>query len=217
MKSAVSRGDIRYLLETVYGDQPDSRKCAVEAIAGVGGGAAVKALLGVARDRARLKPELRLHALEFMGTICDKFEYLSLLDEFIAGDNRKVVRGARRMFRQADPVDLPRRLAEKGCLDHQAVSTYGRYREAGAVALLEGFIEERIAARDVLTTPHWGRVYIAVRALGKIERSEASGTLRNMERWLMERTGRGAGFLQSERAGKLKKAVESSLESVEKE
>ncbi|MBN2169658.1 MAG: hypothetical protein JW738_10475 [Actinobacteria bacterium] len=217
IKSAATRGDIKHLLEIIYCDQLDTRKSAIEAIAGVGGRKAVKALLGVARDRAGLKPELRLHALESLGTVSGKLEYLSILDEFIDGDNRKVVLEARRMFRQIDPVDLPLRLVEKACLDHQAISTYSRYREPGAVALLDGFFEERIVAGDVLTTPYWGRVYVAVRALGKIEGKEAVHALDKIDRWLHGRTGRREGFLQSERASKLKKAVGLSLRSAGKE
>jgi len=99
------------------------------------------ALMSIARDRWGQNPNLRVAALRSLGRLTETPRYISLLEEFIAGDNRKVVAAARSILRDLRPEGFPRRLVARGCLDHAAIRTYGDSREASSVPLLAGFLE----------------------------------------------------------------------------
>lgn len=209
--AALSSGDINFLMDVVYGDSLESRISAVEAIAVIGGKNAARALLSIAGDRDKLRPDIRLSALESLGGLYSPDDYVAVLDRFISGENPKVVAVARRILRSVDPEGFARHLLGKECLDYRAISAYGRYHEDGAVPLLDRFIDERIHNNDAVSTAYWGRVYIAAGALGRIGGEEAARTLRKLDRWCREREVADNGLLQKERLRKISRAIESSI------
>lgn len=215
ISNAVSRGDIKYLLEVVYGGCAESRISAVDGIAAVGGRKAVRALVGVAGDRERLRPDIRSRALESLGGLCGPGEYVVILDRFIAGENPKITTAARRMLKRVDPDGFAGHLVEKGCLDYRAISAYGRYVEAGAVPLLGVFIDERIRNNDVTSATYWGRVYIAAGALGKIGGEDAVRILEKLDHWCGRWEAEVDGVLHGERLQKIQSALEAAM-SVQK-
>lgn len=194
LKDAIQRNDTAYLLNALEDASFEVRVAAVEGLAELGGEQARMALMRIARDRWGQNPALRVAALRSLGRLTEPQRYISLLEEFIAGDNRKVVAAARSILRDLDPEGFPRRLVECGCLDHAAIRAYGDSRELSAVPLLDSFLEERISAGDLASTRYWGKVFAAVKSLDNISSPDSVQTLEHLRAWLeeapqVERTG----------------------------
>lgn len=211
LRSAAERGDVRMLENVLQGESRDERVLAARLLAGVGGRKADVLLLSVARDRRGQHPEVRITALESLGSRLGVERYSDVLEEFICGENRRVMSASRHMLQAADPEGYPRRLLSKGCLDHSAIKVYGKSGYGDAVPLLSDYIRARIEADDVTKTGNWGKVYAAVRALGNIGGSRAKETLEGLSRWL-EQGGPHEGTLKDMRSGKLRGALDDALD-----
>ena len=204
IEEAKRRGDAGYLLKVLAGPSRGLRVMAVRALGEVGGKRARMALASVARDRRGEGPDVRLAAIESLDGLYGDEAYASFLEEFIAGDNRRVVNGARRVLSGADPDGYPMSLLSRGCLDHQAIGVYGRSRLAESVPLLGRFLEERAAAGDLLSTTCWGKVYVSVRALGNIGGEDAVKTLSMLLGAIHGAGSSGNRVLTLERADKIR-------------
>lgn len=191
------------------------RVAAIAALGEVGAEQAKLALVGIARDRYGQRPEVRIAALRALGKLYPSGRYASFLEDFIAGDSRKVMVVARKLLAEADPEGFPARLVRRGCLDHAAIKVYGRAREASAVPLLADFLEERERMGDLASGAYWGKVYAAARALGCIGGDGAEGALQT----LAQRSGEGGsspdGFLRNERLEKIADAARQAMERLE--
>lgn len=211
IEEAKRRGDTGYLLEVLAGPSRGLRVMAVRALGEVGGERSRMALASVARDRRGEGSDVRLAAIESLEDLYGEEAYASFLEEFIAGDNRRVVTGARRVLSGADPDGYPLRLLSRGCLDHQAIGVYGRSRLAESVPLLGSFLEERAAAGDFLSTSCWGKVYVSVKALGNIGGEDAVRTLNILLGAIHDAGSSGDRVLTRERADKISGAVRIAL------
>ncbi|MBU4240672.1 MAG: HEAT repeat domain-containing protein [Actinobacteria bacterium] len=211
VEEAERRGDAEYLLESLADPSPEIQAMAARALGEVGGERARMALASVARDRGGQRPDVRLAAIQSLGHLYREEYYASFLEEFIAGDNRRVVTGSRRMLSEADPEGYPLRLLSRGCLDHRAIGVYGKSHLAEAVPLLGRFIEERAAAGDLLSANCWGKVYVSVKALGNIGGEEAVETLQMLLGGLPAAGDSGGGALVLERAEKIRNAARAAL------
>lgn len=187
------------------------RIAASRALGEVGGDKARFALLSLARDRYGERPDVRIAALGALGDIFDEEGYAYLLEGFTAVENKKVMAAAREMLEAVDPDGFPRRLARNGCLDPAAMNVYGRTGEETAVPLLASFLEERVDRGDLAGTGFWGKVYAAVRALGRIG---GPGATEALEHLLGRLPGGGEvpeGFLRKERLEKIESAARDAL------
>jgi len=212
VERAAARSDVAALLKALEDPSFEVRTAAVDALGQAGGERAKVSLLSVARDRRGERPEVRIAALQALGGLYGADRYASILDGFVTGDNRKVVAAARRMLQAVDPAGYPRRLVQLRCLDHSAISVYGRAKESTAVPLLSAFVAGRIEAGDLTRTGNWGKVYAAARALGRIGGADAERTLRSLLDWLSE-TGTGDGrWLDKERLSLITAAARASID-----
>ena len=216
IEEAKRRGDAGYLLKVLAGPSRGLRVMAVRALGEVGGKRARMALASVARDRRGEGPDVRLAAIESLDGLYGDEAYASFLEEFIAGDNRRVVNGARRVLSGADPDGYPMRLLSRGCLDHQAIGVYGRSRLAESVPLLGRFLEEHAAAGDLLNTTYWGKVYVSVRALGNIGGEDAVKTLGMLLGAINAAGSSGDRVLTQERADKIRGAARAAIDAAGK-
>jgi HEAT repeat protein len=216
IERAASEGDTAVLLKTLGDASFEVRTAAVEALGRVGGERAKVALMSVARDRRGERPEVRISALGALEGLHGMERYASILQEFVMGDNRKVVAAARRMLEAVDPDGYPRRLVERRCLDHSAISVYGKAGDQVAVPLLIGFVNDRIEAGDLTDTGKWGKVYAATRALGRIGGDEAGRALQALLDWLSGAGGQGGRWLEEERISKIRDAALVSIEKAGK-
>jgi HEAT repeat protein len=216
VERAAREGDLGVLLTALEDASSDVRTVAVEALGQVGGERAKVALMSVARDRSGQRPEVRISALGALEALHGMERYASILQEFIPGDNKKVVAAARRMLEAVDPVGYPLRLVERRCLDHAAISVYGSAGERAAVPLLNEFVTARIKAGDLTNTGHWGRVYAAARALGRIGGAEAGQALESLLDSLSSAERRGGKWLEKERISKIMDATRTSIEQAGK-
>lgn len=213
LKSAIARGDTAYLLEALEDASFNVRVAAVEGLAELGGEQARMALMRIARDRWGQRPELRVAALRSLGRVSEPARYTTFLEEFIAGDNRKVVKAAREILRDLDPDGFPRRLVAKGCVDHGAIRVYGVSREPAAVSLISRYLGERMSAGDLSSTRQWGKAYAAVRALGNIGGPESVQTLENLDLWLHEAPEAQVDGFPGQRLSKISQETERALEA----
>jgi HEAT repeat protein len=142
LEAAAASRDVGYLLEALRDPAFEVRKAAARGLGEAGGEKANLALLSVARDRWGERPEVRITALRSLGRIHERDRYMSILQKFIAGDNKKVMAAAREMLREVDPAGFPRLLAASGALDHAAIRVYGTTGEPSAVALLGRFLDD---------------------------------------------------------------------------
>ena len=217
IERAIARGDMQYLLDALQDASLENRIMAVEGLGELGSEGARMALLRLARDRWGYRPEIRIAALRSLGKVTEPARYTDLLDEFIAGDNRKVVSAARDMLRAIDPDGFAGRLLAHGCLDHAAIRVYGLSREKAAVGLLASFLRERVEKGDLRSPRQWGKVFAAVRALGNIRGEDAAGALEGLLRWLEGPDASGVEGLPGQRLDKIRQAALSSLEEAGKE
>lgn len=125
VERSAAEGDVGYLIEALKSQTREVRIAAAEALGRVGGDKAALALLSLAREHPGERPDVRIAALKALGSIHGRDRYASILQEFLTGDNSKVVAAARLMLSEVDPEGYPRRLAERGCLDHAAIKVYG--------------------------------------------------------------------------------------------
>ncbi|MBK5092513.1 MAG: HEAT repeat domain-containing protein [Actinobacteria bacterium] len=216
VERAAREGDTAVLLKALEDASLEVRNAAVEALGQVGGERAKVALMSVARDRRGERPEVRISALGALEGVHSVERYASILEEFITGDSRKVVAAARRMLESVDPEGYPLRLVERRCLDHAAISVYGRAGVEAAVRLLSGFVTDRMEAGDLTDTGNWGKVYAATRALGRIGGDEAGRTLQALLDWLSSAGGQGGKWLEKERLSKIRDAARASIEKAGK-
>ena len=216
IERAAREGDTAFLVKALEDASFEVRDAAVEALGQVGGEGAKVALLSLARDRRGERPEVRIKALGALEGLHDTDRYASILQEFVTGDNRKVVAAARRMLESVDPAGYPLRLVERGCLDHAAISVYGRANEQAAVPLLTEFVTGRMEAGDITNTGNWGKIYAATRALGRIGGDEAGRTLQSLLEWLSSTGGQRRRWLEEERVSKIINAAEESIEQARK-
>lgn len=186
---ALAERDLKYLLEALKDSNSLVRIAAVLALGEIGGEKASLALLTISRDRFGERPEVRIAALEALGTVYEASRYSSFLEGFIAGDSRKVMIASRKMLRALDPGGYPARLAGAGALDHSAIGVYGAAREGAAVPLLAGFIEERKVKADMTSPTFWGKVYAAAKALKRIGGEGASEALDSLVTWIESAKG----------------------------
>ena len=216
IERATREGDISVLLKALDDASFEVRTAAVAALGGVGGERAKITLMSVARDRTGERPEVRIAALAALGRLHHAGRYASILQEYVTGDNRKVVAASRRMLEAADPDGYPLRLVERGCLDHAAISLYGRAGLEEAVPLLTGFVTGRMKEGDLTDTGNWGKVYSATRALGRIGGADAGRTLRELLDWLSSSEGQAERWLDKERLSKIVDAARASIEQAGK-
>jgi len=216
VERAAREGDTAVLLKALEDTSFEVRNAAVEALGRVGGEGAKVALLSLARDRRGERPEVRVTALGALEGLHGTERYASILQGFVMGDNRKVVAAARRMLESVDPDGYPLRLVERRCLDHAAISVYGRAKEEAAVPLLTEFVTGRMEAGDLTNTGKWGKVYAATRALGRIGGAEAGRTLQALLDWLSSAGGQGRRWLEEERISKIIDAASESIEMARK-
>lgn len=135
------------------------------------------ALSHIAKARYEERPEVRIAALEALSSIQPVEEFVTALEDFVAGENRKVMSAARSMMKELDPEGWTARLVKLGALDHQAICAYGIAREVTAIPLLTDFLEEKRLSGEFIETGWWGKVYAAVCALEKIGGDDARRTL----------------------------------------
>ena len=211
LEAAAAGGDVQYLLEALREPDFEVRKAAAQGLGEVGGEKANLALLAVARDRWGERPDVRIAALRSLGRIHERDRYMSILQRFITGDNKKVMAAARGMLREVDPAGFPRLLAASGALDHAAIRVYGVGREPSAVPLLGRFLDDSRQAGDIATSGNWGKVYAAARALGNIGGPEAVKTLRRLVAALERHKAGSRDALTRGRIEKMMGAARSSL------
>ena len=214
---AIQRGDMQYLLDALDDASLENRIMAVEGLGELGGEGARMALLRLARDRWGYRPEIRIAALRSLGKVTEPARYADLLDEFIAGDNRKVITAARDMLRAIDPDGFAGRLLAHGCLDHAAIRVYGLSRQKVAVGLLDSYLRERVEKGDLASPRQWGKVFAAVRALGNIKGVESVQALEGLLRWLDGPDASGVEGLAGQRLDKIRQAALASLQQAGKE
>lgn len=212
VERAAREGDVAVLIRALADASFEVRTAAVGALGGMGGERAKVALISVARDRRGERPEVRIAALGALEGLHGMGRYASILQEFVTGDNRKVVAASRRMLEAVDPDGYPLRLVERLCLDHAAISVYGRAGAEAAVPLLTGFVTDRMEAGDLTDTGNWGKVYAATRALGRIGGADAGRTLQALLDWLSSAGGQGGRWLDKERLSKIIDAARASIE-----
>jgi HEAT repeat protein len=215
LQAAADAGDIQYLLEALQDPSFEVRIAAARGLGALGGEKANLVLLSVARDRWGERPEVRTAALRSLGRIHGPERYASILQEFISGDNRKVVAAARRMLQAADPQGFPRRLVDVGALDPGSIRVYGDSREEAALPLLSGFLREREEAGEISSSRNWGKVFAAAKALGNIGGREAVEALRELLSYLESFEVEGAGPLARGRVEKIAGATRDSLGRLE--
>ena len=199
------------MLDALEDASLETRIMAIEGLGELGSESARLALLGIARDRWGYRPEIRIAALRSLGKSTGSARYADLLEDFIAGENRKVMSAARDMLRQVDPDGFPGRLLAKGCVDHAAIRVYGDTREKSAVPLLASFLEERMEAADLGSPRQWGKVFAAVRALGNIGGEDAAGALEGLLAWLDDEARPEATGLPGQRLDKVRQAAAESV------
>jgi HEAT repeats/PBS lyase HEAT-like repeat len=217
VEAAAARGDVQYLLEALQDPGFEVREAAALGLGEVGGEKANLALLSVARDRWGERPEVRIAALRSLGRIHERNRYLSILQQFITGDNRKVAAAARGMLREIDPEGFPARLAASGAVDHGAIRVYGVEREASAIPLLCRFLDEAREAGNLVTSRNWGRVYAAVRALGNIGGMDAVVALQRLTAALEKQEAESSGSLALGRIEKILGAARNSIQLARRE
>lgn len=210
LEDAARRGDTAYLLDALGSPEVQVRILAAERLGEVGGDKAGLALLTLARDRWGERPEVRIAALRALRSVQSPERYANTLEEFICAENRKVVSAARKILDSLDPGGYAARLVSRGCLDHNAIRTYGERREPTAVGLLAGYLHDRVTAGDATGSETWGKVYAGVRALGSIGGSEATAANRELDSALREEIGSLTG-LKRERARKILGATEACM------
>jgi HEAT repeat protein len=215
VERAAGERDIKYLLGALKSQTYQVRLAAVQALGEVGGAQAALALLGVARDHPGERPDVRIAAMRALERFHGPERYASILEEFVTGDNRKVVSAARLMLSRVDPGGYPRRLAARGCLDHGAIGVYGKTREPSALPLLGRFLSDLEGAGDLAGGGQWGRAYAAVKALGNIGGPEAVETLRLIPGWLQAAGAEGP--FRKERLGKLQEAARLAVKKAKEE
>lgn len=213
LEDAVRRGDIQYLVDALGDASFETRIAAADRLGEVGGDKANLALLTVARDRWGERPEVRIAALRSLGGIHGAGRYSDILQQFIAGDNRKVMAAARKMLQAVDPDGYPRRLAASGAVDHGAMRVYGISRERSALPLLREYVDARASARDIASSGNWGKVYAAARALGKIGGAESVEIL---ERLLSAVDAEESEETKTLTRGRLDKIRGTALEALER-
>jgi HEAT repeat protein len=216
LQAAADAGDIQYLLEALQDPSFEVRVSAAAGLGALGGEKANLVLLSVARDRWGERPEVRTAALRSLGRIHGPERYASILQEFISGDNRKVVAAARRMLQGADPQGFPRRLVDAGALDPGSIRVYGDSREASALPLLRGFLREREEAGEISSSRNWGKVFATAKALGNIGGREAVEALRELFSCLESLEAEVADPLARGRVKKIATATRDSLNRLEK-
>lgn len=216
LEEAAGRGDTACLLEALGDPSFELRVAAARLLGVIGGERARIALTSVARNRGGERPEVRIAAMESLGRFHGEEAFAALLEEFVTGDNGRVVSAARRLLSEVDPEGYPFRLLSRGCLDHRAVSLYGRSRLPEAVPFLSRFIVERIEAGDILKTAFWGKVYVAVKALGNIGGEEAVKTIKLLDEWLSEPVSGAVGGLHPERSEKIRVAALEAIDAAGK-
>lgn len=208
--------DMPALLNALQDADFEVRIIAAEAVGEVGGERANITLLHLARDRRGERPEVRVAALRGLGRMHGGDRYAAILEEFITGDNRRMVEAARRMLLAVDPAGYPARLVSRGCLDHSAIGIYGRSREPTAVGLIARFISGLVEAGDAGSSRYWGKVYAAVRALGNIGGGESVRILDELLTWLSRREEQAEGSLKGERFEKIGTAAGAAIEKIKK-
>ena len=213
LKDAIARGDTAYLLEALDDASFNVRVAAVAGLGELGGEQARMALVRTARDRWGQKPELRVAALRSLRGISEPERYVTLLEEFITGENRKVVAASRGILRDIDPDGFPGRLVARGCVDHAAIRVYGVSRESSALGLLDGYMRDRMAAGDISSTRQWGKVYAAARALGNIKGPASVQTLENLQAWLQEAPQAEKKGFPGQRLAKIREETVRAIES----
>lgn len=216
LQDALARGDVSYLLEALEDAPFELRVAAVEGLAELGGEQARMALLRIARDRWGQRPELRIAALRSLGRVTEPVRYVTLLEEFIAADNRKVVAAARSMLKSLDPEGFPRRLAALGCVDHGAIRAYGDSSEPAAVPVLTEYLDHLMETGDIASTRHWGKVHAAVRSLGNIGDRDSVQMLERLRAWLAEPQQAGSEGFRAQRLAKIEHATERALQAARK-
>jgi HEAT repeat protein len=212
VEAAAASGDAQFLLEALRDPAFEVREAAALGLGEVGGEKANLALLSVARDRWGERPEVRIAALRSLGRINERSRYLSILQQFITGENRKVTAAARAMMREMDPDGFPARLAASGAVDHGAIRVYGAQSEASAVPLLCGFLDDAREAGNLATSRYWGKVYAAVKALGSIGGTEAVEALGRLITALEKQEGEISGSLALGRVEKILGAARNSIQ-----
>lgn len=213
LEDAIARGDTAWLIEALADASMNVRLAAVEGLADLGGEQARMALTRIARDRWGERPEYRIAALRSLARLVETERYKSLLDEFLTGDNRKVVSAARSMLKPLDPGGFAARLVRRECVDHAAIREYGESREVSAVPLMARYFDERTEKGDISSARHWGKVYAAVRALGNVGTEEACLVLADLRARLDERPEAKAGGLAGWRLEKISRQVERELDA----
>jgi len=216
LEAAAARGDVQYLLEALKDPEFEVREAAARSLGEIGGEKANLALLSVARDRWGERPEVRIAALRSLGRIHERDRYLSILQGFLSGDNKKVIAAARGMLREVYPEGFPRRLVASGAVDHGAIRVYGASHEVSAVPLLRSFLDDAREAGDIATSLNWGKVYAAVRALGNIGGTDAAKALQLLLTTLERQDAEGVDSLTRGRLEKIMGAARNSLEVAEK-
>jgi HEAT repeat protein len=211
LEAAAAAGDIGYLLDAMQDPSPEVRMAAALGLGEIGGEKANLVLLSVARDRWGQRPEVRTAALRALGRIQTPDRYASTLQQFISGDNRKVMTAARRILHAADPRGFPGRLAAVGALDAGAIRVYGDAREASALPLLRHFLTEREEKGEITSSRYWGKVFAAVRALGNIGGREAVEALGELLSGLEDQSAGPTGPLARGRADKITVAARDCL------
>jgi HEAT repeat protein len=217
LKEAIARGDTAYLLEALDDASLEVRLAAIGGLGEAGGEKARLALLRIARDRWGERPDVRVAALRSMRKTTGPDRYAGYLEEFIAGENRKVQAAARGILRDLDPEGYPVRLMSRGCVDHAAIRVYGTGHLTAAVPLLDGFLRQRMEKGDLSSTRQWGKVYAAVRALGNIGGPEAVESLEGLLAGIRRAPRATDQGLRGQRLDKIREAAVISIRSAEKE
>jgi hypothetical protein len=212
IESAVSRGDIDYLVKALDDPSTRVRLDSVREIGEIGSSRAKETLLTLLRDRWGRRPDVRLEAIRALEDFYSPRDYSRLLGQYICEDNRKLVSGARKILSELDPDGYPSTLLESGCLDRGAISTYGRAGLEPAAGLLGEFLQSLLDTGEVLSTGQWGKAYSAVRALGNIAGGESVNILEDFERRLQSFGAEGP--LREARRNKIMEAARASISAL---
>lgn len=211
LRDAIARGDTAYLLKALESAGVGARAAAVEGLGSVGGEQARLALLRIARDRWDQRPDIRIAALRALGKIVDADRYADLIEEFIAGDNSRVMTAARLMLRDVDPDGFPARLLDRKVVDHGAIRVYGTSRMPESVPLLSSFLQDAMREGDITSSRKWGKVFAAVKALGNIGGQASVKTIESLVAYLGETEPRRDSRFELCRLDKIRQAAEQSL------
>ena len=199
---------VEFLIDCLEHPDARTRMAAVDALSRSGDKRARLPLKAVLADRWGQNIEVRLAALRCLSEVLGGSDAAALLENFVQGDSARIMAAARKLLKQRDPRRYTARLASRKCLDPWSINAYGREQEKFAVPLLADFLTECISAERLTAARSWGRVFMAIKALGLIGEARAGEALVRTREVLAKPE---KDSLQEKRREKLLGVLENSL------